>query len=98
MRRNRVTFKPMSGQLLFADIVDDDLVLDCVLAPEGSGAFGVPVTLKARVREGERDSALRAVSRWAEEAAIIRLVTLPFAKGTQIAISSSSTLVVLEPA
>ena len=98
MRRNRATFKPMAGQLLFADLVGEDLVLDCILAPEGSGAFGVPVTLKARVREGERDRALQAVSRWAEEVAQIRLVTLPFARGTQIAISSSSTLVVLEPA
>ena len=86
------------GQLLFADMQDGVLTLDCVLTREGSET-GAPVTLSVRFprRTRTRELAIELLEQWADEGATIEVTISDRHARAQVEIASASGRVVLEP-
>lgn len=98
MRRHRTTTPPFIGQLLFAEVDADSIVLDCVLARSATGTAAAPVTLKANwprhTDPGEVTSVLRE---WADDEAEIEVMIVDGPRGLAVEITSASTKVILTP-
>ena len=82
----------LTGQLLFADVGDEEVVLDGVLAPVGR-SVGAPMSLRARLIRASRQSAVDALKQWAADA--IEIVEAEGENGRRLVISSDSSRVEL---
>jgi hypothetical protein len=96
MRRNKTSFASLRGQLLFADMDEGMLTLDCILAKDGG--TGSPVTFEARLPRRSRtpELAIELLFEWAAEAAEIDVTIIDGKAGPQVEIASSTRRVVLE--
>lgn len=98
MRKHRTTATSFTGQLLFAEIGPDAIVLDCLLARPGSTASSLPVTLKAAWPAGTpADEVTEVLERWADEGEEITVVITEGLKGPSVEIATESTRVILVP-
>ncbi|MDQ3981035.1 MAG: hypothetical protein M3314_16060 [Actinomycetota bacterium] len=96
--RKQARTAPLVGQLLFSEEGQGAVILDCVLAREGSGAAAVPVTLEARFPDLARAAAaLELLDEWAESDAIVEVRVNEGRRGPEVEISSGSNRLVLEP-
>ena len=97
MRKSART-EPLVGQLLFSEEGQGSVILDCVLAREGSGAAGLPVTLEARFPDLARAAAaLELLDEWADTEAIVKVRVNEGPRGPEVEIASGSARLVLEP-
>ena len=84
----------LTGQLLFADVGDEEVVLDGVLAPVGR-SVGAPMSLRAGLIRASRQSAVDALKQWAAEGSAIGIVEAEGENGRRLVISSDSSRVEL---
>ena len=97
MRRERERVKTLSGQLLFAEVETDVLILDCLLGkPDGLSA-SVPVTLKARVPKRARRDVIDVIESWADDGSAVEVSISDTAHGTEVEIWSCCQRIVLQP-
>jgi hypothetical protein len=94
---SRAKVKTMVGQLVFADVESNFLVLDCLLSRSESEATSVPVTLKARVPKRARRDVLEVLATWADEGSEVDVSISDTARGTEVEISSCCQRIVLQP-
>jgi hypothetical protein len=97
MRRQRVRVKKMAGQLLFAEVESEFLILDCMLGRAEGPCAAVPVTLRARVPKRVRRNVMDVLASWADDASAIDVSISETARGTQVEISSRCHRIVLQP-
>lgn len=97
MRRSAAKVKTMVGQLLFAEVESNFLVLDCLLSRSESQAVSVPVTLKARVPKRARRDVLEVLAMWADDGSDVEVSISHTAKGTEVEIASCCQRIVLQP-
>ena len=96
--RKQARTAPLVGQLLFSEEGQGTVILDCVLAREGSGAAAVPVTLEARFPDLARAAAaLELLDEWADSEATVEVRVNEGPKGPEVEIASGSSRLVLEP-
>lgn len=85
-----------SGQLLFAELGNRSIVLDFLLAPDGDGSPGAPVTVKAVWPARSRVHRVTALLKeWASLDAPVEVTIHEGVRGPTVAIESRSTRVVL---
>jgi hypothetical protein len=97
MRKSAGT-APLVGQLLFSEEGQGTVILDCVLAREGSNGPGLPVTLEAQFPDLARAAAaLELLDRWADSEATVQVRVNEGPKGPEVEIASGSSRLVLEP-
>ena len=97
MRKSART-APLVGQLLFSEEGQGTVILDCVLAREGSSAAAVPVTLEARFPDLARAAAaLELLDEWAATDATVQVRVNEGPRGPEVEIASGSSRLVLEP-
>lgn len=98
MRRNRTTTPAFIGQLLFAEVEADSIVLDCVLARTTVASPGAPVTLKANwPRHTNAREVTSVLRQWADEEAFIEVTIADGPRGPAVEITSDTTKVILTP-
>ena len=95
-RRPVISFE---GQLLFADVGKAHAMLDCMLARTGEDA-SVPMTFLLRLPNGKasKEAAKDLLEGWVDGGATISVTIATGRSGPEIAISSASARLVLEPA
>ncbi len=98
MRRRRASTRPLQGQLLFADLSDDAVTLDCLLGTAEYSTFAIPVTLTARIPEDSvaYEAAVGLLQRWAAEMMLIEVDISDGPVGPHVELSTPSGRVVLE--
>ncbi len=83
---------------MFTEERQGSVILDCVLAREGSGAAAVPVTLEARFPDLARAAAaLELLDEWAAAEATVQVKVNEGPKGPEVEIASGTGRLVLEP-
>ena len=96
--RKSAPAEPLIGQLLFSEEAQGTVILDCLLAREGSDTAGVPVTLEARFPDVVRaTAALELLDEWAEAEATVEVRVNDGPRGPEVEISSGSSRLLLEP-